>query len=89
MNNILKMFASKKGMSLKDNEESYILFKGEDFDDPENIIPDNEVLVTSVSTDDDTKSVSLVTSKDDINLVYEIRVIDNNTGEYQVYTPPF
>ena len=90
MNDILKMFGQWQGIELQDNEETYELGLGYDFEDPEHVIPSgiDTVLSTSVTTADNTKSVVLITDKD-YTFYSSIRVIDNNTGEYTIYTPTF
>ena len=88
MNDIIKMFGQLQGLSLQDNEETFELGLGYDFEDPEHVLPNgiDTVLATDVSTADGKQSVVLITDKD--NTFYSIRVIDD-TGKYTVYTPVF
>lgn len=89
MNDILKMFGQWQGLTLQDNEETYELGLGYDFEDPEHVVPNgiDSVLATSVSTADNKQSVVLITDKN--CTFYSIRVIDNDTGKYTIYTPVF
>jgi hypothetical protein len=86
MNVILSLFGKKQNLQLQENEESYLLGVGDDFDNSSGLVPSNvtEIRATSVSTEDNSKSVVLITD-DEIKTFFGISVIDNNNGNAEDY----
>jgi hypothetical protein len=88
INSKLKKFAEQMNLNVLDNEETYYLSLDEisinDYLKSHVKEDESGIYATSISTSDETHSISLI--EDENKNFVEINFIDNETGNYVVYS---